>query len=97
MRQWSWIAHQGSSISVSETAEVVTNRSNGIARTSSAAAAAASGRDDTRPRRAPLDPGEQEDQEQRRERERVALLDPVGEARGEGADDDERPDRAARS
>ena len=80
---------------MSETAEVVTKRSNGIARIEQRGGRGGRARDDARPRRAPLDPGEQEDQEQRRDRERVALLDPVGEARGERADD-ERASRTTR-
>ena len=78
---------------MSETAEVVTKRSNGIARIRSAAAAAAALATTRGRGRAALDPREQEDQEQRRDRERVPLLDPVGEPRGEGADDEQRPER----
>ena len=47
--------------------------------------------EDSRPRGATLDPGEQEDQEQGREREHVALLDAVGEARCERSDHESSP------
>ena len=45
-----------------------------------------------RPRGPDRDPGHESDEEERRNREGVALLDPTGELGGEGRDDQSRPD-----
>ena len=78
---------------MSEIAEVPTKRSNGIASTSSAHPAAAPiasqlGRGAPRSTHASSD-----DQEQRRDDEDVPLLDPDGELRREGGDDEHEPER----
>ena len=79
-------------MSVSETAEVVTNRSKGIASTSNADAAAAA-IETTRGRGAPRSTqASTRIRNSGRDDEHVALLDAIGEARCEDPDHDRQPD-----
>ncbi len=76
----------GSSASVSEIAAVSMNRSNGISKREQRTRDGDGGRHPARPRQPAVDPDEQRDQEERRHDERVPLLDPVRELRGECGD-----------
>ena len=73
-------------------ADVVMKRSNGIASTRPAETAAAIAAIARGTRRAPLDPGEERDAEERDDVEQVPLLDPIGELGRERSDDREHTD-----